>query len=77
MKEFVGSWTDAALWPFVNVKAALQLEKPDPKMKEPTYPTAVGSLDKDGHLSSFCGSLRSFAMAYLAIYVIHGGEDGW
>jgi hypothetical protein len=77
MKEFIDKWYNAGLWPLVNLQAASTLDKPDPKAKEPEYPTAVGSLGTDGHLASFCGAIRSFAMAYLCIFVVHGGDDGW
>jgi len=37
----------------------------------------VGFSDWKTHLALVQSSLRSFSLAYLSIYIIHGGEDGY
>jgi hypothetical protein len=40
------------------------------------HPDAKPISDLGGHVGAMSSSLRSFTLAYLAIYYIHGGEDG-
>jgi len=54
---------------------ALGLPEPeDTVLKvEPCLPFS----DLKAHLSTMSAALRAFTLAYIAIYYIHGGEDGY
>jgi len=70
-----GPWYSPLLWPVQNIMTASKVDpKTEPKR---AMPLAGGYLDLFGNMTSMCAALRSFGLAYLCVYYIHGGEDGF
>lgn len=64
-------WYSPILWPVAHVAHALGL-KEDAK----AFPNvSMGQLDLIGHLTAFAAALRSFILAYIAIYWLYDDND--
>ena len=59
------------LWPVAHVTTALTKPKDDKAGPN----VSLGKLDLVGHLTAFCAALRSFSLAYVAIYWLYDGYD--
>ena len=64
-------WYMPVLWPVAHVSNAIQ--KPENEKASPNV--SMGKLDFVGHLTSFCAALRSFTLAYIAIFGLYDGFD--
>ena len=64
-------WYMPVLWPVAHVSNAIQ----KPENEKATPNVSMGKLDFVGHLTSFCAALRSFTLAYLAIFGLYDGFD--
>ena len=64
------------VWPVANWKVASELTGDEPRKPMPIAKPNLGLISYE-NLGSFFAAGRSFAMAYLCVYVIHGGEDGF
>lgn len=61
-------------WPLANIVGLMGLPAtPETKL---AHPDAKPISDLGGHTGAMSSSIRSFTLAYLAIYYIHGGDDG-
>ena len=58
-------------WPIGHVSSAIM--KPDDD--EPRAPSATPELDMIGHVTSMIAACRSFAMAYMCIFLFYGSGD--
>jgi len=57
-------WYMPVLWPVAHVTTAVTKPKDDKAGPN----VSLGKLDLVGHLTAFCAALRSFSLAYVAIY---------
>ena len=64
-------WYMPVLWPVAHVSQAIQKPIDDKVPQNVSY----GKLDVMGHLTSFAAALRSFTLAYLAIYALYDDFD--
>ena len=64
-------WYMPVLWPVAHVTTALTKPKDDKAGPN----VSLGKLDLVGHLTSFCAALRSFTLAYVAIYWLYDDFD--
>ena len=64
-------WYMPVLWPVAHVTNAIS--KPNDEKVPPNV--ALGKLAFIDHMTAFCAALRSFTLAYLAIYGLYDGYD--
>ena len=64
-------WYMPVLWPVAHVTNAIS--KPNDEKVPPNV--ALGKLQFIDHMTAFCAALRSFTLAYLAIYGLYDGYD--
>ena len=64
-------WYMPVLWPVAHVTTALTKPKDDKAGPN----VSLGKLDLVGHLTAFCAALRSFSLAYVAIYWLYDDYD--
>jgi len=62
-------------WPLSQFATLMGLGEPTDTVLDP--PPCVPISDLAGHLGAMSSAVRSFTLAYLSIYIIHGGEDGY
>jgi lathosterol oxidase len=67
-------WYMPLTWPVGHVLSAAS--KKGAPLADVAKPTATADLDLIGHLTSFAAATRSFCLACICIYGIHGGADG-
>ena len=61
-------------FPIGNILALMGIEHKDTVLEpEPALPVS----DFTGHVYACTAALRAFTLAYIAIYWVHGGEDGY
>ena len=60
-------WFMPILWPVAHVSSAIS----KPENDKPNPNIAYGRLDLVGHLTAFVAALRSFGLAYAAIFLLY------
>merc|ERR1712176_953106 len=73
-KPMDAHFTAGLTWPMSTIFAVMGPPEPGPSKLE--VEPVKGFADFNAHLGGVWTSWRSFALAYLCIYYIHGGEDG-
>jgi len=68
-------WYMPLTWPIGHVSNALAIASKDELTAPPLK--ATPTLDLTGHMTSMVGATRSALLAYICIFYIHGGEDGF
>ena len=71
-------WYMPLTWPLGHVGTAIAYKCGGPEKAPPATPAvAAPDLNLVGHFTSMAAASRSFALALLCIYVVHGGAGGY
>ena len=64
-------WYMPILWPFAHVSYAIK----KPLDEKVPANVSMGKLDVIGHMTAFIAAVRSFSLAYFAIYGLYDGYE--